>query len=158
MTPICGNVLAAIISHCQADAPIEACGIVVGLPGDDTSDSQHMVGMRNALASPTAYAFAQDEQLAVWRAMDHLGQMPVFVWHSHTASAPVPSGKDLVWATEPDAVYLIIQTARAAADVVVRGWRIELGGGAHAEVRVELGCCASAAPIDPTMGYQGNPR
>jgi [CysO sulfur-carrier protein]-S-L-cysteine hydrolase len=155
---ICGAVLATMVDHCLAEAPIEACGVVAALANDETTDSQHILPMRNALRSPTAYAFVEGDQLAVWRAMDHMGQRPVMIYHSHTASEPVPSKKDLLWASEPDAVYVIVQTAARAADVVVRGWRIEFGGGAYAEVRLELGCCVHTAPIDPTRGYRGNPR
>jgi [CysO sulfur-carrier protein]-S-L-cysteine hydrolase len=158
VTTICGNALATIISHCQAEAPVEACGVVVSLPHDDTSDSQHVVGMVNALRSTTAYAFDPAEQLAVWESMDHLGQVPAMIYHSHTASPPVPSGKDVRWASESKAVYLIVQTAARDQDVVVCGWMINSGDELYAEERVELGCCANAAPVDPSACYLGNPE
>lgn len=152
---ICGTVLATMVELCLIDDPVESCGVVTALAGDETADSQDIWPMRNALRSKTAYAFEEGDQLAVWRRMEHLGQVPVMIYHSHTASAPEPSQKDLRWATEPNAVYVIVQTAPRPDQCVVRGWKIEFGGGAYAEERLELGCCWEVAPVDPSKAYQG---
>ena len=83
--------LRQVLDHCRTEHPREACGL---LPGQADMPTWH-VPMRNVADHPQRrFAFDLDDQLAVWTAMDHAGEDPIVVYHSHTASGPEPSGTD----------------------------------------------------------------
>ncbi|MFT3899659.1 MAG: M67 family metallopeptidase [Gordonia sp. (in: high G+C Gram-positive bacteria)] len=103
------SLVEAMVAHARADHPDEACGV---LPGPDGSDEPaRIVTMMNAERSPTFYRFDSGEQLAVWREMDERDEVPVVIYHSHTATEPYPSRTDSSLAAEPDAHYVLIGTA-----------------------------------------------
>ena len=66
--------------------------------------------MINAERSPTFYRFDSMEQLKVWRAMDDADEVPVVIYHSHTATEAYPSRTDISYASEPDAHYVLVST------------------------------------------------
>lgn len=110
-----------IVAHARRDHPDEACGVVAGRDGVAT----RVVEMENAERSPTFYRFDAQEQLRVWRAMDDADEVPLVIYHSHTATEAHPSRTDISLASEPDAHYLLVST-RAEADEV-RSFRIADG-------------------------------
>lgn len=98
----------AIIAHARRDHPDEACGIVAGPAGSDRPE--RVIPMTNAERSPTFYRFDSAEQLAVWREMDERDEVPVIIYHSHTATEARPSRTDVSLASEPDAHYVLVST------------------------------------------------
>ena len=98
----------AIISHARADHPDEACGVVAGPVGSDRPT--RFIPMANAERSPTFYRFDSAEQLKVWRAMDERDEVPVVIYHSHTATEAYPSRTDIGLASEPHAHYVLVST------------------------------------------------
>lgn len=66
--------------------------------------------MINAERSPTFYRFDSGEQLRVWREMDDADEVPVVIYHSHTATEAYPSRTDISLAAEPDAHYVLVST------------------------------------------------
>jgi proteasome lid subunit RPN8/RPN11 len=66
--------------------------------------------MINAERSPTFYRFDSGEQLKVWRALDDADEVPVVIYHSHTATEAYPSRTDVNLASEPDAHYVLVST------------------------------------------------
>lgn len=149
------DLLDAMVAHCRAEHPLEACGV---LAGRDGVPDRH-IPMRNAEASRTRYAMDPDEQLAVWREMDERGEQPVVIYHSHTATEAVPSTPDARFAAEPDAHYLIVSTR--ADEPEWRSWRIANGQPTEELVVMEdkppLLCAHLGLPedstvlVDPTM-------
>ncbi|GAB08140.1 hypothetical protein GOARA_001_00100 [Gordonia araii NBRC 100433] len=99
----------AMVAHARADHPDEACGILPGPEGSD--EPTRFVAMLNAERSPTFYRFDSGEQLRVWREMDAADEVPVVIYHSHTATDPYPSRTDIGLAAEPDAHYVLVGTA-----------------------------------------------
>jgi proteasome lid subunit RPN8/RPN11 len=98
----------AMVAHARADHPDEACGV---LAGPDGTDRPHRhIAMLNAERSPTFYRFDSGEQLKVWREMDAGGEVPVVIYHSHTATEAYPSRTDISYAAEPDAHYVLVST------------------------------------------------
>ncbi len=98
----------AMVAHAYADHPDEACGV---LPGPDGSDRpERHVAILNAERSPTFYRFDAQEQLKVWLAMDEADEVPVVIYHSHTATEAYPSRTDVALAAEPDAHYVLVST------------------------------------------------
>jgi [CysO sulfur-carrier protein]-S-L-cysteine hydrolase len=114
----------AIVAHARADHPDEACGVI---PGPDGSDRpERHVPMTNAERSPTFYRFDSMEQLKVWREMDAHDEVPVVIYHSHTATEAYPSRTDVSYASEPDAHYVLVST-RDPVEHELRSYRI-VGG------------------------------
>lgn len=98
----------AMVAHARADHPDEACGVIAGPDGSDRPERH--IAMLNAERSPTFYRFDSGEQLTVWRAMDDNDEVPVVIYHSHTATEAYPSRTDISFASEPDAHYVLIST------------------------------------------------
>ena len=105
-----------LVAHARAEAPNEACGLVVLRDGT----AERYVAGRNAAGSP--YRFELDVPPETWFLEDEGYELAVF--HSHPASPPRPSRTDVenigLWQGRP---YLILSLA--AGDLA--GWTIEDG-------------------------------
>lgn len=111
----------AMVAHARADHPDEACGLIAGPEGTDRPE--RFIQMLNAERSPTFYQFDSMEQLRVYREMEAADEVPVVVYHSHTATEAYPSRTDVSIAAEPDAHYVLIST-RDPEDHELRSYRI----------------------------------
>lgn len=98
-----------IVAHARADHPDEACGVIAGPAGSDRPE--RFIMMLNAARSPTFYEFDSMEHLRVWRELDERDEVPVVIYHSHTATEAYPSRTDISYAGEPDAHYVLVSTA-----------------------------------------------
>ena len=100
--------------HARAEAPNEACGLVVVKDGV----AERYVPGRNAAASP--YRFELDVDPETWFLEDEGYELAVF--HSHLSSPPRPSRTDVenigLWARRPYLIYTL-RTRELAA------WRID---------------------------------
>lgn len=119
-----------VIAHARRDHPDEACGVIAGR--DDKAT--RVVEMENAERSPTFYRFDAQEQLRVWRAMDDADEVPMVIYHSHTATEAHPSRTDISLASEPGAHYLLVST-RVQTDEV-RSFRIADGAVTEEPVQI----------------------
>ncbi len=119
-----------VIAHARRDHPDEACGVIAGR--DDMAT--RVVEMENAERSPTFYRFDAQEQLRVWRAMDDADEVPMVIYHSHTATEAHPSRTDISLASEPGAHYLLVST-RVQTDEV-RSFRIADGAVTEEPVQI----------------------
>lgn len=108
MLTIRADLVDAMVAHARADHPDEACGVIAGPEGSDRPE--RFIAMVNAERSPTFYRFDSGEQLRVWRAMDEHDEVPVVIYHSHTATEAYPSRTDISLAQEPDAHYVLVST------------------------------------------------
>ena len=103
----------ALEEHARAEAPNEACGLVVFKDGV----AERYVPGRNAAASP--YRFELDVDPETWFLEDEGFELAVF--HSHLSSPPRPSRTDVenvgLWAGRPYLIYTL-RTGELAA------WRI----------------------------------
>jgi [CysO sulfur-carrier protein]-S-L-cysteine hydrolase len=111
----------AMVAHARRDHPDEACGVIAGPYGSDRPE--RFIEMENAERSPTFYRFDAAEQLKVWREMDANDEVPVVIYHSHTATEAYPSRTDISFAGEPDAHYVLVST-RDPIEHEVRSYRI----------------------------------
>ncbi|WP_078289011.1 M67 family metallopeptidase [Mycobacterium sp. D16R24] len=121
MLRIRADLVDAMVKHARADHPDEACGVLAGPEGSDRPERH--VAMINAERSPTFYRFDSGEQLRVWREMDGADEVPVVVYHSHTATEAYPSRTDINLAAEPDAHYVLVST-RDPEQHELRSYRI----------------------------------
>jgi [CysO sulfur-carrier protein]-S-L-cysteine hydrolase len=111
----------AMVAHARRDHPDEACGVIAGPDGTDRPE--RFIPMDNAERSPTFYRFDAAEQLKVWREMDSNDEVPVVIYHSHTATEAYPSRTDVSFAGEPEAHYVLVST-RDPIEHELRSYRI----------------------------------
>ena len=107
---------AELREHAEAEAPNEACGLVVLRAGV----AERYVRGRNAAASP--YRFELEVAPEAWFLEDEGYELAVF--HSHLSSPPRPSRTDVenigLWQGKP---YLILSLGSDA----LAGWTIDDG-------------------------------
>jgi len=108
MLTIRQDLVDAMVAHARADHPDEACGVVAGPVGSD--QPERFVPMVNAARSPTFYEFDSMDLLRLYREMDDNDEVPVVVYHSHTATEAYPSRTDVTYASEPEAHYVLVST------------------------------------------------
>jgi proteasome lid subunit RPN8/RPN11 len=127
-----------IVAHARRDHPDEACGVVAGPEGSDRPE--RFVPMLNAARSPTFYEFDSGDLLRLYRDMDARGEVPVVIYHSHTATEAYPSRTDIGLAQEPHAHYVLVSTREPALldgpDREFRSFRIVDGVVTEEDVRV----------------------
>lgn len=97
-----------IVAHARADHPDEACGVIAGPVGSDRP--QRFIPMANAARSATFYEFDSTDLLRLYRQMDEADEVPVVIYHSHTATQAYPSRTDVALASEPEAHYVLVST------------------------------------------------
>jgi proteasome lid subunit RPN8/RPN11 len=123
----------AMVAHARRDHPDEACGVVAGPEGSDRAE--RFVPMANAARSPTFYEFDSGDLLRLYRDMDDRGEVPVVIYHSHTATEAYPSRTDISYASQPEAHYVLVSTADPLVESV-RSFRIVDGVVTEEEVHV----------------------
>ena len=89
----------------MTQAPRECCGLLVG-KGDEIERS---VRARNLDTRPTRYLIDPEDHFAAIRDARSDGREVIGAYHSHPASAPVPSATDIAEANSgSDFVYVIV--------------------------------------------------
>lgn len=106
--------MTAMVAQARADHPDEACGVIAGPIGSDRPE--RLIPMLNAARSPTFYEFDSGDLLALYRELDDRGEVPVVIYHSHTATEAYPSRTDIALAGEPEAHYVLISTRETGVD------------------------------------------
>ena len=109
-----------MIQHCRDDYPNEACGFI----GGSDSVGTKLYPLPNAAASPIYYRPGDKEMIAAINDIDERDEELVAIFHSHVASAPIPSPTDRREAHYPDAVYLIV-SLMDSENPLTRGWLIK---------------------------------
>ncbi len=108
MLTIRQDLVDAMVAHARADHPDEACGVIAGPDGSD--EPTRFIPMVNAARSPTFYEFDSMDLLKLYRDMDDNDEVPVVIYHSHTATEAYPSRTDVSYASEPEAHYVLVST------------------------------------------------
>src|SRR4051794_8031348 len=94
-----------LIAHALEDAPDECCGMVAAADGE----AVRVFRTRNALASPLRFQMDPQEQLRTVNEIEDAGLELGAIYHSHTRSAPEPSGTDINMAKWwPDPLWVIV--------------------------------------------------
>lgn len=110
-----------MLAHAREEAPRESCGLLVGR--DNTV--VRCVRARNLDSTATRYLINPEDHFAAIRAARAEGVDVVGAYHSHPASAPVPSATDIAEAHGgPDFLYVIVSPETED----VRGYRIDPDG------------------------------
>jgi proteasome lid subunit RPN8/RPN11 len=122
----------AIVAHARADHPDEACGVIAGPVGSD----------RPERFIPMVNEFDSMDLLRLYREMDEHDEVPVVIYHSHTATEAYPSRTDVAYASEPDAHYVLVstrETGPADGPFELRSFRIVDGTITEEPVEIEAG-------------------
>jgi len=119
-----------MIAQARSELPNECCGILAGRIPETEIEKQgfevrvaRRYALVNATASPTEYLSDARSMFEAVRDMRRLGLDVVAVYHSHPASAPVPSRTDLAQNYSPDVMNFIISLQNAEPQI--RGWWLE---------------------------------
>ena len=119
----------AMRAHARAEAPREACGIIIGsAPAAAGGTPLRWIPTTNVLASSTLYEIDAAQLLRISLDADDAGE---FIWgivHSHVASPAIPSVTDTSVAGYPDALYFLVSLAPSQAapdgEPGIRAWWI----------------------------------
>ena len=132
----------AIRAHALAEAPREACGIIVGSASAASGGAPlHWEPTTNVLASSTLYEIDPAQLLRISIAADDADEVIWGIVHSHVASPAKPSVTDTGVAGYPDALYLIVSLAQSQADQGgepgIRAWWIVEREATEVELRIQ---------------------
>ena len=133
MLVIRADLVDEIVAHARRDHPDEACGVIAGPEGSDRPE--RFIPMLNAARSPTFYEFDSGDLLRLYRDMDSRDEVPVVIYHSHTATEAYPSRTDIASPQEPEAHYVLVST-REPDEHEFRSFRIVDGVVTEEEVEV----------------------
>jgi proteasome lid subunit RPN8/RPN11 len=86
-----GAVFADMLEHAHLEAPRECCGLLIGFQGEITRS----VRARNLDPKPTRFLIDPADHFTAIRDARAEGEEVIGAYHSHPASAPVPSHTDI---------------------------------------------------------------
>ncbi|MCP1616619.1 proteasome lid subunit RPN8/RPN11 [Pseudomonas sp. SLBN-26] len=115
----------AIAHQARTEHPLECCGLIAAVPSEP--GSLRLVPMHNAAQAEDFFSFEPLQQLRVWREMNGRGEVPLVLYHSHTASRPYPSDTDVEYAAAFPEVFHLIVSTDPRFDLSMRCFRIEDG-------------------------------
>ena len=126
------TMIQAMIDHARAEAPNEACGVIIGdRPAAEGGHALRWHAARNKAASPFRYELDPDELYTLTVQTDDADETFWAVVHSHTHTEARPSATDVGQAFYPDALYVVVSLASNADEPdiapgvpTVRAWRI----------------------------------
>jgi [CysO sulfur-carrier protein]-S-L-cysteine hydrolase len=127
-----GSVARAIEAHVRTCLPEEACGL---LAFDAGGRMRFAYPLTNADRSEVSFTVAPEEHFGAVRHAERNGWEVMGAFHSHPASAPVPSETDVARAPDTEWVHLVAGMDGDA--VVIRAFRIVGGQVSEMPVRCE---------------------
>ena len=136
--------VAQIFEHTQAEAPNEACGLLVG-------HNRRVTGVlpaANVAGSPRGeYLMDPHDQIRHFQVMEDQGLELLGIYHSHPTSEAYPSATDLSMAYYPEAVYAIISLLPDEAPIL-RTFRIVDGQISEVAFKVMPAVASNAKRVD----------
>lgn len=115
------SVVESMFAHAERDAPIEACGYLLGVDGRIT---RHYP-MTNAEGREDHFAFDPEEQFAAYKAARREGLEFVGAYHSHPVTPARPSAEDIRLLLDPNLLYVIVSLLDGTK--TAKGFRIRDG-------------------------------
>lgn len=108
----------AIIAHARAEAPQEACGLIIGSAEPaDRGEPLRYAPCRNEAASPVRFRIHPDDVVHLLVAADVAGEALWAIVHSHPGSQAVPSATDIdAAAWWPSTLHVLVSLASGPAD------------------------------------------
>ena len=115
------KILGKVLAHCLDGAPLEACGLLGGRPGD-RAVAERCYPTHNAAGSARVFTVDPRDMLQADRDEEAAGGELVGVWHSHTHTDARPSPTDVAQAPDPSWHYVVVSLRDV--EPAVRSWRI----------------------------------
>ncbi|MDT0619401.1 M67 family metallopeptidase [Salinisphaera sp. P385] len=113
-----------LLFEAQKVPDAEVCGLVGGVDGHPVSVNP----VPNVSDDPSRrFVMDSQAQIDAMRNIRERGESLLAVYHSHPATPPEPSARDLDELGYPDALLLII-SLNIKGVLEMRGWRAEAGG------------------------------
>ena len=101
------SILNDMVEHAREQAPLEACGLLVGV----NFEVKKSYRLTNVDASPEHFSLDPKEQFAVVKEIRPNGWDVLAVYHSHPATPARMSPEDLRLALAPGMQYVIVSLA-----------------------------------------------
>jgi proteasome lid subunit RPN8/RPN11 len=140
------SLLAELVAHARAEAPLECCGLLAGRVVDGAGVVAARYPIGNVARSATAYETDPRQLLLAFRAMRECGIELLAIYHSHPNSEPTPSPRDLAGNTYGEsAVHLIV--GLRGVEPEVRAWWLTTAG--YRAVGVEGDRSSEPSRTDP---------
>jgi proteasome lid subunit RPN8/RPN11 len=133
MLAVSRSAFAGMIAQAYDCYPEEACGLLVGLPGNNRV--VRFVGCDNTTRSGKVYTIEPRAMLRAEREAEAGGMEIIGVMHSHTHTEPYPSQTDVNQAPDPTWHYIIVSLKRDAPEV--RSYRLADGTIAEETIAVD---------------------
>jgi len=106
MLRLTGEVYTRMLAHCYDGLPLEACGLIGGVPA--TGDGSICYPTANVAASARVYTVDPLQHLRADRHAESRGLEIIGVFHSHTHTDAYPSPTDVRQATDPGWHYVLV--------------------------------------------------
>jgi len=116
------NIFQQMLKQAEAEAPIEACGILAGSDGK----VEKFYKMTNADKSCYHFLMEPKEQFTVVKNIRSAGLKMLAIYHSHPETPARLSAEDIRLALAPDVIYVIVSLQDAKCPNV-KGFLIENG-------------------------------
>jgi proteasome lid subunit RPN8/RPN11 len=118
------SVYGGMIWHALAESPLECCGLLAGVIGEDgVGEVRLRYPLLNAAASPVEFESESRSHSSAQQDIRRQGLEVLAIYHSHPTSPPVPSRKDLERNWWPQAVALIVSLTTTPP--TLRGWWLD---------------------------------
>lgn len=115
------NVTDHIVAHAEQDAPIEACGYLLGLRDRITRCRP----MTNAEGREDHFSFVPQEQFAAYKSARQEGLEILGAYHSHPVTPARPSAEDTRLLIDPRLIYIIVSLLDGSK--MIKGFHIRDG-------------------------------
>jgi proteasome lid subunit RPN8/RPN11 len=111
-----------MLAQAQAELPCECCGLLAGVVDESAGVARvsKAYPLINALASPVEFESEPRSMFDAVRDQLRLGLQILAVYHSHPASPPIPSQKDLQRNFSEEVINVIVSLAQPRPEV--RAW------------------------------------
>ena len=101
---ISADIFKQMVAQAQAEAPVEACGILAGRD----NKVEKLYKMTNVDNSSDHFMMEPAEQFKVVKAIRSAGLEMLAIYHSHPETPARPSAEDIRLALTPDVIYVIV--------------------------------------------------
>lgn len=112
----------SILAQARSEAPLEACGYLLGTDKENATENYAMTNIDHA---EEHFSLDPKEQFAAIKYARQNGLKVVGNWHSHPVSPSRPSQEDIRLAYDPSILYFILSLA--AEEPVLNAFRIQDG-------------------------------
>jgi [CysO sulfur-carrier protein]-S-L-cysteine hydrolase len=115
------SIFEGMLWHARAEAPLECCGLLAGTIREDGIGAVRLrYPLLNAAASPIEFESESRSHFSADKDIRRQGLEVLAVYHSHPASEPIPSRKDMARNYSPSVVNLIVSPTTTPP--AIRAW------------------------------------